>query len=167
MAKNQHFFGKIVPLLKAIVWKLCYRFFSSVFKKKGYYLWKCNFTHYALGIRLRDCSSLAINQKNDNDMTSLSNFFEVVLFLLSTLVTGPSFMSILSLVLKLWQFSFIKVWPEIRKSEIPSSEFCPISWDWGELGIRMRAQMALMKYYWMLQSAKVTAFAVRKLIRKK
>ena len=39
----------------------------------------------------------------------------VVLFLLSSLVTCPSLMSIWSLVLELWQFSFIKDWPEIRK----------------------------------------------------
>ena len=48
-----------------------------------------------------------------SDMTSSSNFFEVVLFLLSILVTGPSFMSISSLVLELWQFLFIKDWREI------------------------------------------------------
>ena len=50
------------------------------------------------------------------DMTSTSNFFDIFLFLLSSLVTGPSFMSISSLVLELWQFSFIRDWPEIRKS---------------------------------------------------
>ena len=33
-----------------------------------------------------------------SDMTSSSNFFDVVLFLLSSFVTGLSFMSILSLV---------------------------------------------------------------------
>ena len=38
---------------------------------------------------------------------SLSIFFDVVLFLLLSLVTGPNFMSISSLVLKLWQISFI------------------------------------------------------------
>ena len=69
------------------------------------------------------------------DMTSSSIFFDVVLFLLSSLVTDPSFMSISSLVLELWQFSFIRDWPEIRKSEIPPSEFCPISGDWSKLGI--------------------------------
>ena len=70
-----------------------------------------------------------------SDMMSSSNFFDVVLFLLSSLVTGPSFMSISSLVLELWQFSFIRDWPEIRKSEIPPSEFCPISGYWDELWI--------------------------------
>ena len=43
-----------------------------------------------------------------SDMKSSSNFF-VVLFLLLSLVNDPSFMSILSLVLELWQFfSFIR-----------------------------------------------------------
>ena len=54
-----------------------------------------------------------------SDMTSTLNFFEVVLSLLSSLVTGPRFMSISSLVLELWQFSFVRDWPEIRKLEIP------------------------------------------------
>ena len=100
-----------------------------------------------------------------SDMTSSSIFFDVVLFLLSSLVTGPSFMSISSLVLELWQFSFIRDWPEIRKSEIPPSEFCPISGDWGKLGIPNLARMSLMKCYWMLQNARVTAFTVSKLLR--
>ena len=59
---------------------------------------------------------------NFSKMTSLSIFFNVVLFLSSSLVTGLSFMSISSLVMELWQFTFIRDWPEIRKSEIPP--FC-------------------------------------------
>ena len=48
-----------------------------------------------------------------SDMTSTSIFFDVVLFLLSSLVTDPSFMSISSLVLELWQLSLlIRDWPE-------------------------------------------------------
>ena len=100
-----------------------------------------------------------------SDMTSTSNFFDVVLFLLSSLVTGPSFMSMSSLVLELWQFSFIRDWPEIRKSEIPPSEFCPISGHWGESGIQNLARMPPMKCYWMLQNARVTAFTVSELSR--
>ena len=100
-----------------------------------------------------------------SDMTSTSNFFDVVLFLLSSLVTGPSFMSISSLVLELWQFSFIRDWPEIRKSEIPSSEFCPISGDWGKLWIPNLARMSLIECYWMLQNSRVTAFTVLELLR--
>ena len=42
-------------------------------------------------------------------------FFDVVLFLLSSLVTCPSFMSISSQVQELWQFLFIRTRnPEIR-----------------------------------------------------
>ena len=60
----------------------------------------------------------------------IANFFDVVLFLLSNLVTGPSFMIISSPAPELWQFTFIRGLPGIRKLEIPPSEFCPISGDW-------------------------------------
>ena len=94
-----------------------------------------------------------------------SNFFDLAVFLLSSLVTGPSFMSISSLVLELWQFPFIRDWPEIRKSEIPPSEFCPISGDWGKLWIPNLARMSLIECYWMLQNSRVTAFTVFELLK--
>ena len=100
-----------------------------------------------------------------SDMTSTWNFFDAVLFLFSILVTGPSFMSISSLVLELWQFSFIRDWAEIRKSEITPSEFCPISGDWGKLWIPNLARMFLIECYWMLQNSRVTAFTVFELWR--
>ena len=84
------------------------------------------------------------------------NFFDIVLFLLSSFVTGPSSMSISSPVLELWQFSFIMDWAEIRKSEIPQSEFCPISGDWGKSGIPNLTRMSLIKCYWMLQNTRVS-----------
>ena len=128
-------------------------------------------------------------------MTSSSNFFDVVLFLLSSLVTGPSFMSVSSLVLELWQFSFKRDWPEIRKSSLVTgtifisvsslvlelwqfsfkrdwpeirkypSEFCPISRDCGKLGIPNLAWLSLITFYWMLQNARGTAFTVSELLR--
>ena len=72
---------KLVPLLKAIVWELCYRFFSSVFsfcKTKSFL--NVSFTDYASGIRVPNCSKLAINRKNDNDIPicqhdAIVNFF--------------------------------------------------------------------------------------------
>ena len=100
-----------------------------------------------------------------SDMTSTSTFFDVALFLLSSLVTGPSFMSISSLVLELWQFSFIRDWPEIWKSEIPPSEFCPISGDWGELWILNLARIYVIECYWMLQNFRFTASTVFELLR--
>ena len=98
------------------------------------------------------------------NMTSSSKFF-YVFFLLSSLVTGSRFLSTSWLVLELWKFSFIKDWPEVRKSEIPPSEFCPISGDWGKLGIPNFARMSLIKSYWILQNARVTAFTVSELLR--
>ena len=61
--------------------------------------------------RLPDYSKLAINWKNDNDVTIfrhdvIVNSFELVFFLLLNLVTGPSFMSISSLVLELGYFFY-------------------------------------------------------------
>ena len=110
------------------------------------------FTGYASEIQLPDSSKLTINRKNNHNVTifrldAIVKFFDLVLFVLRSLNAGPSFMSISSLVLELWQFSLIRNWPEIRKSEIPPSEFCPISGDWGELGIPNLARMSLIKRY--------------------
>ena len=99
------------------------------------------------------------------DMTSSSNFLTFFLFLLSSLDTSPSFMLISSLVPELWQFSFIRDWPEIWKLEIPLSEFYPISGDRGKLKIPNLARMSLTKCYWMLQNCRVTAFTVSELLR--
>ena len=43
------------------------------------------------------------------------------------------------------------------------SEFCPISEDWGELGIPNLARTSLIKCYWMLQNARVTWLRMSKL----
>ena len=97
-------------------------------------LLKIKFYRPCAGIRLRDGCKLAINRKKDNDVTicqqdDIVKLFDVAVFFLPSLITGPSFMSISWLVLELWKFSFKKDWPEIRKSDIPSSQFCPISSD--------------------------------------
>ena len=64
-------------------------------------------------IRLPDYSKLTTNLKNTNDSAIcrhnlIINFFDVVIFVLSGLVSGPSFMLTLSLVLKFWQVLAIK-----------------------------------------------------------
>ena len=122
------------------------------------------------GIRPRDCSKLAKNLKRDNDVTIFWHdvnvrFFDVLLFVLSRLVTGPSFMSISSLVLELWQYYFIRDWPEIWKLEIPPSAFCSISGDWIELWIPHLSRMSLIECYWILQNSRVTAFTIFELLR--
>ena len=100
-----------------------------------------------------------------SDMTSLLISFGIVLFHLSGLVAGLSFISISSPVLGLWQFSFTKEWPEIRKPEIFPSKFCPISRDWQELGNPNLPRMFAITCYWMLQNARLTAFTVSELLR--
>ena len=70
------------------------------------------------------------------------------------------------LVLELWQFLFIKDWPEIQKLEISPSGFCQISADWGTLGTPNLMRMSLVKSYWLLQNARVTSYTVSKLLRK-
>ena len=52
-----------------------------------------------------------------------------------------------------------------RNSEIPSSEICPISGDWGKLGIPNLARISLIKFCWMLQNTRVTAFTISELSR--
>ena len=81
-----------------------------------------------------------------SDMTS-SLFLGFVVFFLSSFITVPSFMSLSWPVLELWQFPFTKDWPEIRKSEIPPSKFCPVSGDWGKLVILNSARRSQIKCY--------------------
>ena len=123
------------------------------------------------GIWLPNWSELAVNSKNCSDVTVfwhdvIVKFFDVVLFLLSGLVTDLSFVSISSLVSELWQFLFIRDWPEIRKSEIPLPELWAISRDWGEYVVPNLARKSPIKCYWMLQNARFTAFTVFELLRK-
>ena len=86
-------------------------------------------------IYLPDSSKLAINWKNVNDVTIFRHNFIVNFFgrffaslVKFNLVTVPSFTSISSLVLELWQFPLIRVLQEIQKSEIPPSKFCQYIW---------------------------------------
>ena len=73
--------------------------FSVFVRQKVLITENITFADSVSGVRSPDCSKLAKNQKNDNDVNF--NFFDVVLFLLSSLVAGPSFMSISSVVLEL------------------------------------------------------------------
>ena len=80
--------------------------FSAFVKQNVTVTKNITFADSVSGIQPPDCSKLAKNRENDNDVTIFRhdvnvNFFDVVLFLLSSLVTDPSFMSISSLVLEL------------------------------------------------------------------
>ena len=130
---------------------------------KCHSVWE-GFHHWGYTIEWPEIRKMTMTSQFPESM-STSNFFDVVLFLLSSLVTGRSFMSISSLVLELRKFSFIRDWPEIRKWEIPPSEFCPISGDWGESRVPNLARISLIECYWMLQNSRVTAFTVLELLK--
>ena len=120
-------------------------------------------TNHASEVRLPDL-------KNNNEVTIcqhgiIVNFFDGAVFILSSLVTGPSFMSMSALVLELCHISYIRNWSEIRKSKIHSSEFWPLSGDWGKLRIQNLAWMFLTKSYWMLQNFSAAAFTACELLR--
>ena len=125
-----------------------------------------SFTDIASRIRLRDCSKLAINWKNDIEVTIFWHgvimkqfwlcFVSLVTF--SYWFTFHVFMSISSLALGLWEFPFISDWPEIRKQELPPPDFCPMSGDCGELEMPNSARLSLIKFCWMLQHDRVTPF---------
>ena len=82
--------------------------FSSVFsfyKIKVIVNENVRITDHASGIRLPNWSKFAINWKNDSDIRIYQHgvtvkFFDVAMFLLSYLVTDPSFMSISLVVLE-------------------------------------------------------------------
>ena len=121
-------------------------------------------------IRPPDRSKLTKNTKNDNDVTIFRHDVNVKFFwrffvslvkfsywsnFRVNIITGSGIMTIF----------FYKNWPEIRKSEIPPSEFCPISGDWGKLWIPHLARMSLIEFYWMLQNSRITAFTIFALLR--
>ena len=71
-----------------------FQFFFRFVLDRRLLLMKICFTDYTSRMQLSDCPELAINQKTGNEFLTNS-------FLLSSLVTGPSFMSRSSLVLEL------------------------------------------------------------------
>ena len=60
---------------------------------------------------------------------------------------------------------FYKGLTKIRKSEIPSSEFCPISGDWDELWVPNLARMSVTECYWILRNSRITVSTVLELLR--
>ena len=92
-----------------------------------------------------------------SNMMLSSTFLTLIVFPLSSFVTGPRFMSISWLVLELWQFSFLKNWPKIQKSDILPSLVRPMYGDWVKLDIPNLARMSLIKSYWILQNTRVAA----------
>ena len=101
---------------------------------------------------------MAINWKKDNDDTMchhdvIVNFFWRYFVSLVKICYWSKFHVNIFTGSGVMTIYCIRDWPEVWKSEIPASEFCPVSGDWGKLGIANLAWMSLMKCYWMLQNA--------------
>ena len=86
-----------------------------------------------------------------SDMTSTSNFFDVVLFSCQV----QSLVQVLCHYHN-WFWNYDNFLYEIRYT--PS--YTPISGDWSELWIPHLARMSLIEYYSKLQNSRVTAFTV-------
>ena len=114
-------------------------------------------------IWLPDCSKLARNWKNDNEITIcwhdvIINFFVKFSYWSKfhvNIITGSEVMTI---------FFYKGLTRNPETGNTPVWVF-PISGDWGEYGIPNLARMSLVKCYWIPQNARVTAFTVSALLR--
>ena len=122
------------------------------------------------GTRSPDCSKLTRNPKNDNDVSISRQMSSSIFFWCCfvsfvkfsywskfhvNIITGSSIMAI----------SFYKGLTRNPETEIPSSDFCRISGDWGELWMPNLTRISLIQCYWMMQKSRVTAFTVFELLR--
>ena len=122
------------------------------------------------GLWLPDSSKLAVNCKNSNDVTifqhdGIANFFDVFLFLLSSLDYWPKFHVNIITGFGDMTISFYK--GLTRNPEIGNTLVwvLSISRDWSKQGIPNLARTSLIKCYSMLQNVRVIAFAVSELLR--
>ena len=94
---------------------------------------------------------------------AIINFLDVVSFLLSSLVTGPSFLSISSLVLELWEFPFIR--DRTRNPKIGNTPILVLSNIW-RLGRVRNAKFGTNVFDKMLMNvAKCQGFRLSQLLR--
>ena len=119
------------------------------------------------GIRFVDCSKMAKNAKNDNDVTIfrhdvIINFFWRCFVSLVKFSYWSKFHVNIITGCEVMTIYFYKGWPEIWNLEILQSEFSPISGDWGKSEITHLARICLIQCYWMLQNVRFTALTVPK-----
>ena len=119
------------------------------------------FIDYASRTQLPDCSKLAKNWKNENDVT-VCRLDVVVKFSLHCCVTFVKFSDCSKFHVNMVTSSGVITifiykgdWPDFWKSETPPSEFCSISGDLDRDEFHTN-----VKSYWMQQNARVTAFTV-------
>ena len=122
------------------------------------------------GIRPPDCSKLAKNPKNDNDVTifrhdvNVKFFWRCFVSLVKFSYWSKFHVNIISGsgIMTIFFYKGLTRNPEIGNTPV---WVCPISGDWDELWIPNLAQMSPIECYWMLQNSRVTAFTVFELFR--
>ena len=122
------------------------------------------------GIRPPDCSKLAKNPKNDNDVTifrhdvNVKFFWRCFVSLVKFSYWSKFHVNIItgSEIITIFFYKRLTRNPEIGNTPV---WVLPISGDWGKLWIPYLAQMSPIKYYWMLQNSRVTALTVFELLR--
>ena len=152
-----------MPLLKAIVWglylnilyKTILRVLFLVFVRRKFIITENeSFIDHVSGNWISNGYKMALmffrNRLQYAYMTSSSIWFGFTVLFLSSLITGPSFMSISRLVLELWNFSFIEDWKKIWRSEITPSDFFSIPRDRSEWVTPNLTWMFLIICYWIL-----------------
>ena len=155
--------AKWVPLLKAIVWglylnilyktilKVLFLFFV---RRKVIIMENESFIDRVSGNWISNGCKVALmffkNRLQYPYMTSSSIWFGFTVLFLSSLITGPRFMSISRLFLELWNFSFIEDWKKIWRSEITPSDVFSIPRDRSDWVTPNLTLMFLIKCYWIL-----------------
>ena len=121
------------------------------------------------GIRPLDCSKLAKNSENVNEVTIfrhdvIVNFFWRFVSLLKFSYWSKIHVNIINGSETMTIFFFKGL---TRNLDIGNTPVWVLSniWRWGELWIANLARMSLIECYWMLQNSRVTAFTVFELLR--
>ena len=98
------------------------------------------------------------------NMTSSSNLLMLFVFLVKFRYWSKFHVNIIvcsGVMTIIFCMGLSRIW----KSEIPPSELCPISGDWGKLEISNLVRISLMKCYWKLPNSRVTTYIVSELLR--
>ena len=122
---------------------------------------------------LPNCSKLAINWENNNDLIIFRHDVIVNFFLTGFCFPCQVYMLVqVSCQYYYWFWSYdnfllLEIDQKSGNRKYPESGFCPIFGDWNKLEIPNLEWMSLKKRYWMLQNARVTTFTISELLREK
>ena len=127
-----------------------------------------SFKDYVSGIRLPDCSNLAVSLKNGNGVTIfrynvLAKFFLTHLCFYSKFSYWFKFHVIIATGVMTTSF-YNGLTRNLEIGNIPIWIF-PNIWKLGQVRKQILAQTSLIKCYWMLQNTRITAFTVSELFR--